>query len=158
MIQHTLSDLLDKAIIIATTAHKGQLDKGGNPYILHPIAVASRVKTIKQKIVAWLHDVLEDTMVTIEDLKNEGFPEDILSAVVALTRKKEETYTEFCERVSENDLAIDVKIADIQENLDFSRFTNPTEQDIEQYISRSKRYKKALEGLIAKRPLSINGV
>jgi len=147
----SLAELLDKAIIIATVAHKGQTDKGGNPYILHPMAVASRVKTIKQKIVAWLHDVPEDTSVTIEELRKEGFHEDILEALISLTRRSDETYSEFCQRASENELGIEVKIADIKENLDFSRLTNPTKEEIASFYSRSARYQNALRFLYKKK-------
>lgn len=143
----SLAELLDKALMVATEAHKGQTDKGGHPYILHPLAVAGRVKNVKQKIIALLHDVLEDTSITVEDLKKEGFHDDIIEAIIALTRKKGETYTEFCERVAKNILAIDVKIADIKENNTFERLSNPTEEDIVQFKSRSVRYEKALKYL-----------
>jgi plasmid maintenance system antidote protein VapI len=147
----TLAELLNKAMNIAIEAHKGVTDKGGNPYILHPDAVASRVKTIKQKIVAWLHDVVEDTKTTFDDLRKEGFPEDIIQAIVAVTRRENESYAEFCIRASENEIAIDVKIADIKENLDFSRLVNPTEEDIRKFESRAVRYQKALKMLIQKK-------
>lgn len=148
---YTLDQLLEKAIAIATVAHKGQKDKGGNPYIKHPEAVANRLKDVKRKIVAWLHDVIEDTHITAEDLIREGFPTDIVDAVIAMTRRKEETYIEFCHRVAENELAIDVKIEDIEENLDFSRIPDPTEEEISAFESRAKRYRKALLFLKEKR-------
>lgn len=147
----TLAELLNKAMMIAIEAHKGMNDKGGNPYILHPDAVASRVKPIKQKIVAWLHDVVEDSELRFDDLRKEGFPEDIIEALMAVTRREGETYAEFCERASENEIAIDVKIADIRENLDFSRIPNPTEEDVKQFESRAKRYRTALKMLYKKK-------
>lgn len=144
---YTLAELLDKALLIATIAHKGQSDKAGMPYILHPLAVAGRVKSIKQKIVALLHDVVEDTDLTLDDLRKEGFPEDIIAGVDSVTRRKGETYADFCLRASQNELGIDVKIADIKENLDFSRLIHPTEEDIRQFESRSVRYRRELKNL-----------
>lgn len=144
---YTLAELLDKALLIATTAHKGQTDKAGMPYILHPLAVAGRVQSIKQKIVALLHDVVEDTDLTLDDLRKAGFPEDIITGVDSVTRRKGETYAELCLRASQNKLGIDVKIADIKENLDFSRLINPTEEDIKQFESRAVRYRRELKNL-----------
>lgn len=138
-----LQGLLEKAILIATKAHAGQVDKGGNPYILHPLAVMQRVKTLKEKIVAVLHDVLEDTTVTKEDLLMEGFPEDIVAAVIGVTRQKGESRKQFIRRASLNPISKEVKIADIEENLDLTRIPNPTEKD----YRRIEMYKKELEFL-----------
>lgn len=133
-------NLLEKAIGLALRAHAGQVDKGGNPYILHPLAVMHRVKTVKEKIVAVLHDVVEDCGVTREDLLTEGFDQEIVEAIFALTRKEGETYMEFVQRCSENTLAAGVKIEDITENLDLSRIPHPTETD----YKRIEKYKEAL--------------
>jgi GTP diphosphokinase / guanosine-3',5'-bis(diphosphate) 3'-diphosphatase len=138
-----LQVLLEKAILIATKAHAGQVDKGGNPYILHPLAVMQRVKTLKAKIVAVLHDVLEDTTVTKEDLLMEGFPEDIVAAVIGVTRQKGESRKQFIRRASLNPISKEVKIADIEENMDLTRIPNPTEKD----YRRIEMYKKELEFL-----------
>ncbi|GGH60319.1 hypothetical protein GCM10008014_34740 [Paenibacillus silvae] len=105
---------IELAISIALEAHKGQLDKGGNPYILHPLAVMNRVETIEEKIVAVLHDVIEDTEVTIEQLRELGFSEEIVKAIGLLTRSEEDSYEQFIEKTTTNRMARNVKIADIQ--------------------------------------------
>ncbi|MBU5351118.1 HD domain-containing protein [Paenibacillus silvae] len=134
---------IELAISIALEAHKGQLDKGGSPYILHPLAVMNRVETIEEKIVAVLHDVIEDTEVTIEQLRELGFSEEIVKAIGLLTRSEEESYEQFIEKTTTNRIARNVKIADIQENMNLSRIKNPTEQD----YNRLEKYRKAMERL-----------
>lgn len=136
-------NLLEKAIDLALHAHAGQTDKGGNPYILHPLSVMMRMSDEKEKIVAVLHDVVEDCGVTASDLRQTGFDTEIIDAVFALTRRENETYMEFVARCAQNKLARGVKIADIQENMDLSRIPNPTETD----FKRVEKYKKALEHL-----------
>ncbi|MBU5345848.1 HD domain-containing protein [Paenibacillus lautus] len=131
------------AISIALKAHKGQVDKGGNPYILHPLAVMNRVETIEEKIVAVLHDVVEDTEVTIDQLRETGFSEEILEAINLLTKAKEDSYEEFIEKTLKNRIARNVKIADIKENMNLSRIQDPSEQD----YMRLEKYKRALERL-----------
>lgn len=134
---------IEIAISIALKAHKGQVDKGGNPYILHPLAVMNRVETIEEKIVAVLHDVVEDTEVTIDQLRETGFSEEILEAINLLTRAKEDSYEEFIDKTLKNRISRNVKIADIKENMNLSRIQDPSEQD---YI-RLEKYKRALERL-----------
>ncbi|WP_434751572.1 GTP pyrophosphokinase [Paenibacillus amylolyticus] len=134
---------IELAISIALQAHKGQIDKGGHPYILHPLAVMNRVETMEEKIVAVLHDVIEDTDVTIEALREYGFSEEILTAIRLLTRSKEDTYEQFIEKTLMNPIARNVKIADIKENMNISRIKNPTEHD----YNRLEKYKKAVERL-----------
>ena len=134
-------NLLEKAIIIATKAHAGQEDKGGNPYILHPLAVAARLKSIDEKIVAILHDVVEDTPVTFEELRQEGFEEKHIRGIDSVTRREGETYSEFVDRAKKDPLGNPVKQADMMENKDISRIPNPTEQD----FKRSNRYEKELK-------------
>lgn len=134
---------IEVAISIALKAHKGQVDKGGNPYILHPLAVMNRVETIEEKIAAVLHDVVEDTEVTIDQLREPGFTEEILEAINLLTRAKEDSYEEFIEKTLMNRIARNVKIADIKENMNLSRIQDPSEQD----YMRLEKYKRALERL-----------
>ncbi|MGG1266408.1 HD domain-containing protein [Brevibacillus laterosporus] len=90
---------LEKAIVIATKAHAGQVDKGGNPYILHPLRVMLKMGTEEEMIVAVLHDVIEDTKVNVDDLKRAGFTESVIDAVIALTRQDGERYMDFIERM-----------------------------------------------------------
>ena len=127
-----LENLYKKAVMIAQEAHKGQLDKGGNPYIEHPLYVASQVDTMELKIVAVLHDTLEDSDMTANDLKKEGFPERIVDAIVMLTHEdgNEEAYLDYIRRVATNTMAAAVKRADLMHNMDMSRIQKPTEKDL----------------------------
>lgn len=110
--------MIKKAQSIATLAHKDQKRKFTNEqYIVHPERVSKNVTTVDQKIVAWLHDVVEDTSVTLEDLRKEGFEEHILQAIDCLTRRENENYLEFVKRVMKNELAIVVKLSDLKDNL-----------------------------------------
>ncbi|AWX55388.1 HD domain-containing protein [Brevibacillus brevis] len=136
---------LDKAILIAVNAHKGQTDKGGYTYILHPLRVMLSMDTESSRIVAVLHDVVEDTDVTLTDLRQQGFSEQIITAIDCLTRRSGESYMQFIERVKQNDLARAVKIADINDNKDLSRIPSPTKEDIE----RLKKYNEALNRLLS---------
>lgn len=113
--------MLNKALEIAYKAHEGQTDKAGAPYILHPVRVALHCQTEKEKTVALLHDVVEDTPVTLEDLKAQGFNDEILAALRCLTKIKGEDYQTFIERVATNELASSVKIQDLKDNMDVSR-------------------------------------
>lgn len=136
-----LETLYRRAEEIAVNAHAGQVDKGGNPYISHPLAVAEGVKGYELKIVALLHDVLEDSSVTAEDLLTEGFPPELVEAICVLTHNKNDalSYREYIYLVKKNPIACAVKISDITHNLDLSRIPNPTIRDYE----RCKKYEKA---------------
>lgn len=138
--------LLVKAEEVATHAHEGQVDKGGNPYIEHPRRVAARLKRVDEKIVGFLHDVVEDTTITLEDLRSLGFPAYIVEAVDAITKRKKESYDQYLYRVFQNDLARAVKLADIAENMDLSRIPNVTDKDKE----RVKKYAYATDVLLGK--------
>src|SRR5262245_11286335 len=113
--------LLEKAISIAVEAHRGQKDKVALPYILHPLCVMNRVDSEAEKIVAVLHDVVEDTKWTFEDLKREGFPDDILKALDCVTKRDGESYEDFITRSESDPIARRVKIADLEDNMDFRR-------------------------------------
>ena len=132
--------LLDLAIKVATEAHQGQVDKGGNPYIYHPQAVAASVSNTEHKIVAYLHDVCEDTPITLDALKNMGFPYRIVNSIRLLTKTGELTYEEFLRRLRMDCAARAVKIADIKHNMDLTRIPNPGKKD----YARVEKYKKAL--------------
>ncbi len=137
--------LLQRAIAIATKAHEGQVDKAGNPYIEHPLFVMENVNSIEQKIVAVLHDAVEDSELTFDELRSEGFSEVIVLAIVAITKIEGEAYAAYLERVIANAIALRVKIADVSHNLDISRIANPTEADFQ----RIAKYKKVLSQLRA---------
>lgn len=125
---------------IAKRAHKGQFDKAGAPYILHPETVASFVTKDDEKIVAYLHDVIEDTPCQLRDLENAGFSSEIIKAVDLLTRKTGQSYKQYLKLVKTNELARVVKLADLKHNSDLSRLTHVTEND----IKRLKKYQDAI--------------
>ena len=125
------------AYYLASKAHEGQVYKSGRDYIKHPIRVAESFDDYTFKTIAILHDILEDTWVT-EDLLRKLFPKNICDAVVALTRKQDESYGDFIKRLSNNVFAAKVKIADLTDNMDLSRLNEITESDIE----RVKKYCK----------------
>lgn len=133
--------LLEKSIIIATKAHSGQFDKGGSPYILHPLRVMLSLDNDEDRIVGILHDVLEDTSITLQHLEDNGFlgEIEILHALVSITRKSHESYKDFILRVKLNPIALRVKLADLRDNMNISRINNPTEKD----FARIEKYKKA---------------
>jgi (p)ppGpp synthase/HD superfamily hydrolase len=121
--------LLEKAIAIAVDAHRGQVDKTGNPYILHPLRMMTRFDGEADRIVAVLHDVLEDTSVTADDLCRAGFPDEILDALACVTKRKGETYPGFVARAAKNPIARRVKLADLEDNMDVRRLKRMTERD-----------------------------
>ena len=141
LLRGSLGKTLEKAIMIATEAHKGQTDKAGKPYILHPLRVMGKMESTSEQIVAVLHDLLEDTSWTKEDLTREGFDDEIIQAVDHLTRDEEhgETYDDFIKRVSKNKLATRVKLADLEDNMDVTRLGALTQKD----YTRVDKYKKA---------------
>ena len=127
---------LERAIEIAAAAHAGQTDKAGQPYILHPLRVMFRVETDEERMAAVLHDVVEDTPVTLERLIAEGFPPSVVAAVDALTKRSGETRVDAARRAAKEDIARIVKLADNAENMDLSRIANPSEKDyarVEEY-------------------------
>lgn len=135
--------LVEKALMIAESAHSGQVDKAGKPYIAHPKYVASLVETQEEKAAALLHDVLEDTDVTVQDLARAGIPEVVISAVCAISKKPGEPYETYLSRVKENPIARKVKIADLKHNMDLSRLLSVTLAD----IARKQKYAQALAHL-----------
>ena len=139
----TEQSIVDLALSIARKAHEGQLDKAGVDYIEHPIYVASQVDTEEEKAVALLHDVIEDSLVSAEELLQAGLPETVVTAVQVLTKKKEQDYQTYLETVKKNPLARVVKLADLKHNSDLSRLSSITEKDRE----RLKKYKKAIDFL-----------
>jgi (p)ppGpp synthase/HD superfamily hydrolase len=116
--------MTNKAIKLMYDAHKNQLDKSGIPYVFHPWHVAESMKDEKRCTVALLHDVIEDTDITKDKLIEEGFPIVVVEAIDVLTKKENEDYQTYIRNISENELAIDVKIADLMHNMDKSRFVD----------------------------------
>jgi GTP diphosphokinase / guanosine-3',5'-bis(diphosphate) 3'-diphosphatase len=128
---------LEKAIQIAASAHAGQVDKAGQPYILHPLKVMLRVCTEYERMAAVLHDVVEDTTITLACLVKMGFPPPVIDAVAALTKFPGESRIQAATRAAGNSIALPVKLADNAENMDLSRIPQPTDKD----YARLEEYK-----------------
>ncbi len=131
--------LYDIALSIAIRAHEGQQDKSGRTYVMHPIRVAERCKDPRAKVVALLHDTIEDTEMTAEQLRSEGMPEEIVAAVLSLTRQTGEDYDEYVRRAAENAISREVKMADLEDNMDVRRLKTITDEDME----RLRKYHRA---------------
>ena len=135
--------MLELALSTATEAHRGQFDKAGIDYIEHPIFVASQVDSEEEKAVALLHDVIEDSSVTAEELLNAGLPETVVTAVQILSKKKGQDYQTYLKTVKSNPLARAVKLADLKHNSDLSRLETITDKDLEGL----EKYKKTIDYL-----------
>ncbi|MBQ6573500.1 MAG: hypothetical protein IIX41_04170 [Bacteroidales bacterium] len=133
--------LRKKAEIIARKAHAGQVDKAGEDYFNHPKRVADNFYEDNDIIVALLHDVIEDTDITLEHLKKEGFNDDVLTALDAMTKREGESYDLFIERVKDNPIALKVKMADLRDNMDILRLPELTEKDLQRIAKYHKAYK-----------------
>jgi len=138
------NELYDKALQIAVRAHKGQKDKAGHDYILHPIRVSERCDDPRAKIVALLHDTIEDTNVTADYLREEGFTEEIVEAVLAVTRREGEEYDDYVRRAAQNELGRMVKRADLEDNMDIRRLPELTDRDVE----RLRKYLRAWQYIV----------
>jgi len=155
--------MLNKAIEIATKAHAGQVDKSGNPYILHPLRVMLACESEIERICAVLHDVIEDTPITLEDIKKQGFSDEIIDVLDCLTRRGGESYDNFIDRILLNDTACHVKLADLCDNMDLTRISNPTAKDeerIKKYNEAAYKISESLplnDGIENRRVISING-
>ena len=137
-----MSDL-ERAIAICVEAHRGQRQKDGLPYALHPLALAQAVGPVKAKIAAVLHDVVEDTDWTLAALEAEGFAPAVIRALALLTHDDGSPYPDYVERIARNALAREVKLADLEHNMDLRRIPSPTARDLE----RLAKYRAAWEVL-----------
>lgn len=128
--------MLDKMLVLVTNAHAGQFDKGGNPYILHPLKVMHYLKTDDEELmcIALGHDVVEDTNVTYKDLRDTGISERVIDGIKALTKVPGQTYDEYKEMVFSNEDAMRVKMADLRHNTDIRRLKGVTEKDIARMV------------------------
>lgn len=146
--------LFGRAVMLAAEAHLSQYDRAGQPYILHPLTLSLNAETTDERIVALLHDVVEDSPLTLDALTREGFSDRVVRAVDALTKRPGESYDVFIERVAKDRLATRVKLLDLAHNSDLSRLPNPTDAD----RARTEKYARASEYLraeLAKRSLQI---
>jgi (p)ppGpp synthase/HD superfamily hydrolase len=142
---------LERAIQIATAAHAGQLNKAGEPYIMHPLRVMQHVEGEPARIVAVLHDVLEDCPAwTADRLRAEGFGEETLEALLAVTRGEGEDYFDFVRRAAANPIGRRVKLADLADNIDMTRIPRPADRDMER-LARYERAVKIVKDLMDRR-------
>ena len=137
--------LFEKAIGLMLEKHRGQMDKAGKPYYGHLIRVAQDVFTGKRKIVALLHDIVEDTDATPEFLLQQGFPSEIVEAVDAISHREDESYEAFIDRVAQNPLATTVKISDLEDNMDIFRLNEITEEDRLRLYKYLKAWRQLVE-------------
>lgn len=137
---------LETAILIATRAHQGQTDKAGLPYILHPLRLMLKQDNLEAMITAVLHDVVEDTDLSLEHIAEYGFSSSVLDALRLLTHDKSTPYQEYIEAIAGNSLARQVKQADLLDNMDLSRLPSPQEKD----FLRIEKYKSAYQYLTSR--------
>lgn len=133
------SATIEDAIAIAAQAHKGQQDKAGAPYLLHPLRMMLRMKTEAAMMAAVLHDVVEDSDWTLEQLREAGFTEEVVTAVECLTHRESESYAEFITRVQTHAIAREVKVADLEDNMNILRISQLSSKDLQ----RLEKYHKA---------------
>lgn len=133
---------LERAIAIAAEAHAGHFDKAGAPYVLHPLRIMLRVSSIDERIVAVLHDVVEDCQGwTFDRLRSEGFSDHIIEALQSVTKRDGEGYEAFVRRAASNPIGLRVKLADLHDNSDLSRIAMPSERD----FRRIEKYRRAID-------------
>ena len=134
-------DIIEKSLEIALIAYAGQKDKAGKTYILHPLRIMAKMNTDDERAVAILHDVIEDSDYTAEDLLSQGLPSNIVEAVQVLSKIENETYDQFVVRVKSNELATKVKIADIEDNINILRLDSVNNYDLERVAKYHKAWK-----------------
>lgn len=132
--------LTKKALKLCFEAHKDQVDKSGMPYVFHPFHLAEQMTDENTTIAALLHDVVEDTDYTLEDIKNMGFPDAVCEALSLLTHNKSVPYMEYVAKLKKNPIAKAVKLADLKHNSDLSRLDAPDEKA----LRRSAKYAEAI--------------
>jgi (p)ppGpp synthase/HD superfamily hydrolase len=135
---------LEDALALALEAHRGMVDKGGAPYILHPLRLMMKMDSASAMMAAVLHDVVEDSDCNLARLRELGFGEDVVTAVDSLTRRENESYEEFIERAGRNPIGRQVKLADLEDNMDIRRIANPSAKDME----RLQKYRRSWGKLV----------
>lgn len=135
-----MDKILAKAIEIAVNAHTGQTDRAGKPYIQHPLRVMDSVNTTEEKIVAVLHDVIEDTDITSEDLMKAGIPKNLVNEVVMLTHDPDVDYDAYVHQIAKYKIARKVKLADLKDNMDITRLSEISDKDIERLKKYHRNY------------------
>lgn len=135
------TQLTNKAMQIAYRAHHGQTDRSGVPYVFHPFHLAEQMETEETTVAALLHDVAEDTELTLDDLREMGIPEWVLEALALLTHDPAVPYLEYVARLKDNEIARAVKLADLKHNSDLTRLNRVGPRDLE----RVEKYRQAME-------------
>lgn len=137
--------LLEQALEIALIAHKGQTDKGGKPYILHPLRLMHQFTDEAAQVTALLHDVVEDSDYTLEQLRQKGIPDNILAALDCLTHRPHENYDQYIQRILPNPLARKVKLADLQDNMRITRIAQLKPKDLERLAKYHRIWRQLME-------------
>ena len=141
-----MSQYLHKAITIACEAHEGQSNINGEPYILHPLRLLTKAKSSEERIIAILHDVVEKSNISLADLKNKGFDQNIISSINSLSRRKSESYIDYIERLMQNRISVKIKLLDLADNIKMHRENN--KDGI--YDAKINQYKIALKQIRSK--------
>ena len=141
-----MSRYLHKAITIACDAHQGQSSINGEPYILHPLRLLIKAKSNEEKIIAVLHDVIEKSNISLADLKNKGFDQNIISSIDSLSRRKSESYFEYIGRLMQNRISVKIKLLDLADNIKIHNENN----DNGIYDAKINQYKNALKQIRSK--------
>ncbi|HEY3331544.1 MAG TPA: hypothetical protein VGK19_16050 [Capsulimonadaceae bacterium] len=134
--------LLAHALVIASAAHELQFDKAGDAYMLHQIRMMMKAHSDDQRIVALLHDIVEDTDWTLDALRAEGFPEAIIAGVDGMTKRDGESYEEFIERAAKDPIALRVKLLDLEDNMTMTRLSSVHEKDLERLRKYHNAYRR----------------
>ena len=145
----TTDELLARALEIAKNAHEGQASKDGRPYILHPLRLADRAANDDERMVALLHDTVEDSDMTLETLRSEGFPDYIVVAIDHLTRRDGEDYDAFIDRVLQDPLASRVKLLDLDDNMNLKRIPHPSQIDLDRVARYEVARARLMDALLA---------
>lgn len=148
MSENKMEKTLEDAIALAAHAHAGRKDKVGMPQIMHPMRVMLACSNLRQMMVAILHDVIEDTSITLQDLRDDGYPKDVVDAVDAVTKRPGEIYEEFIERCSKNQLGATVKRIDISDNMSPARQTGLSLDHRTRLRAKYKKAIKFLDGVV----------
>ena len=141
-----MSQYLHKAITIACEAHQGQSSINGEPYILHPLRLLVKAKSNEERIIAVLHDVIEKSNITLADLKNKGFDQNIISAIDSLSRRRSESYIDYIGRLMQNRISVKIKLLDLADNIKMHSENNNNGI----YDAKIKQYKNALKHIRSK--------
>ena len=141
-----MSQYLHKAITIACDAHQGQSSINGEPYILHPLRLLIKAKSNEEKIIAVLHDVIEKSNISLADLKNKGFDQNIISSIESLSRRRGESYVDYIARLMKNNISVKIKLLDLADNIKIHSENN----DNGIYDAKINKYKNALKQIRSK--------